>query len=185
MKIIVGLGNPGLKYRGTRHNTGFLVIDELAKRYRVRVNKKKYGGVCGSGKVQGEEVLLFKPLTFMNLSGGAVSAAVSDKLTSKEDLLVISDDFNLPLGEIRLRAKGSSGGHNGLRSTIERVGEEFARLRIGVGADRHIEDASSFVLASFTRREKPLLAEAVQNAAGCVETWLTEGVQKAMSRYNG
>ena len=185
MKIIVGLGNPGLRYRNTRHNAGFLVIDELAKRHRIRVNKKAYGGLCGTGRINGVEILLFKPLTYMNLSGSAVSAVVSEKLQEKEDLLVVSDDIALTLGNIRLRTKGSSGGQNGLRSIIDRLGEDFARLRIGIGTDKEIMDSSSFVLGPFTRKERPLLAEALENAAGCVETWLTEGVLEAMSRYNG
>ncbi|RKY42362.1 MAG: aminoacyl-tRNA hydrolase [Candidatus Makaraimicrobium thalassicum] len=200
MKIIVGLGNPGLKYRNTRHNAGFLALGALAKKYRIAIKKRGFSGIYGIGRILQQEVVLFEPLTYMNLSGEAVKAVCSfgqgeglrGKKRSKKDLLVISDDFNLALGRIRLRQKGSSGGHNGLQSTIEKMGPDFFRLRVGVGPagpggfeeDRHLMDMSAYVLSPFLRGERGVLNEALGKAVGCIETWLTAGIKEAMNRYN-
>ncbi|MFH1552297.1 MAG: aminoacyl-tRNA hydrolase [Candidatus Omnitrophota bacterium] len=184
MKIVVGLGNPGLRYRNTRHNVGFLVLKLLAKKYRLGIKKKGFQGVYGLGRIARQEVMLFEPLTYMNLSGGAVGAVCSSKLLDKMDLLVVSDDFNLPLGNVRLRGKGSSGGHNGLQSIIDRIGPDFARLRVGVGPEHEVSDMSAYVLSPFPRREKAVLNEALEQAAECVETWLEAGTEKAMIQYN-
>ena len=184
MKIIVGLGNPGLRYRNTRHNAGFLVVNALAKKYRIGIRKKNFSGVYGIGRIQRQEVMLFEPLTYMNLSGKAVMAVCSSRLTDESDLLVISDDFNLSLGRIRLRDKGSAGGHNGLQSIIANIGPDFARLRLGVGKDDTVEDLSPYVLSPFPRAERPLLNDMREKAVECVETWLAAGIKEAMDRCN-
>ncbi|MFH1798402.1 MAG: aminoacyl-tRNA hydrolase [Candidatus Omnitrophota bacterium] len=173
MKLIVGLGNPGIRYRNTRHNTGFLVIDVFAKRYRIKIKKRAFQGRYGVGQAKKQEVVLFQPLTYMNLSGGAIKQLVSSKLLDKEDLLVISDDVSLPLGEIRRREKGSSGGHNGLQSIIDALGSDFARLRIGIGSTEEISDLAGYVLASFSRKEKILLKDVLERAVESIENWLT------------
>jgi PTH1 family peptidyl-tRNA hydrolase len=184
MKIIVGLGNPGLRYRNTRHNAGFLVLKALAKKHRIGIRKKGFYGAYGIGRIKQQEVMLFEPLTYMNLSGKAVESVCFSRLEDKKDLLIISDDFNLPLGSIRLRDKGSSGGHNGLQSIIEKIGPDFARLRLGVRTGDTIEDMSSYVLSPFSRAERPLLEGMRERAMECVETWLVKGIKETMSRHN-
>lgn len=184
MRIIVGLGNPGIRYRNTRHNAGFLVVKALAERNAISLRKKAFGGRYGAGKACGHEVLLFEPLTYMNLSGEAVKSICASRLEEKENLLVVSDDINLPLGDIRLRARGSAGGHNGLKSIITHLGNDFARLRVGVGAGTRVEDLSGYVLAPLARKDRPLFNEGIQKAASCVEMWLTHGITSAMARYN-
>ena len=184
MKIIIGLGNPGLRYRGTRHNVGFLVLKDLAKKHRISIRRKGFAGIYGVGRARRQEVMLFRPLTYMNLSGEAVKAVCSSKLSDKKDLLVVSDDFNLSLGRIRLRNKGSSGGHNGLQSIIEKIGPDFARLRLGVGTGKAVKDLAPYVLSPFPRAERPALNEMRERAVECIETWLAEGTKKAMDRYN-
>ena len=184
MKIIAGLGNPGLRYRNTRHNAGFLAVKALSKKYRIALRKKGFGGIYGTGRISGEEVMLFEPLTFMNLSGEAVKSASSRKLEAQDDLLVISDDVNLPLGRVRVRGKGSAGGHNGLESIIGSIGQDFARLRIGVGDAPQGADMAAYVLAPFPRRERPILSEAIEKAIEAAEAWLTQGISAAMNRCN-
>ncbi len=174
MKIIVGLGNPGLRYRNTRHNVGFMVIKTLSETHRIRLGKKGFNGTYGIGRVKGREVMLFRPSTYMNLSGEAVNAVLASKAEDKaKDVLVISDDFNLPLGRIRFREKGSAGGHNGLQSIIDRIGPDFARLRVGIGA-AVTGDTSSYVLASFPRGERAQIKEAIQNASQAAQMWIRE-----------
>lgn len=185
MKIIAGLGNPGFRYRKTRHNAGFMVIDALSKKYGISVKKKGFKGIYGIGRIEAQEVLLFRPMTYMNLSGEAVKAVFSSKSADKSDLLVVSDDIDLPLGRIRIRGKGSSGGHNGLGSISEQIGSDFARLRLGVGRDDGIKgDAAGFVLSSFPRKERPELERVLLVAMECVEVWLRKGVKDAMNQYN-
>ena len=184
MKIIAGLGNPGLRYRNTRHNAGFKVVEALGDKYGIRIKKKGFGGVYGVGQACGNEVMLFKPTTYMNLSGEPLQAVCSKHLETRGELLVISDDFALPLGIIRLRVKGSSGGHNGLRSIIGRFGEDFCRLRVGIGGEEEGNEKKVFVLSSFSKYEKAELKKGVEKAAGCVETWLREGSESAMKEWN-
>ena len=184
MKIIVGLGNPGLRYRNTKHNIGFKVLDLLAKKHRCGIKKKGFNGIYGVGRVAGQEVILFKPLTFMNLSGDAVEAICASRLDDKKDLLVISDDITLSLGSIRLREKGSSGGHNGLQSIIEKMGPDFARLRVGIRTVDTVEDASTYVLSSFPRKVRSALDDVLETAAGCAEAWLDKGMRAAMNHNN-
>lgn len=184
MKIIVGLGNPGSEYEGTRHNAGFMAIAAVAEKYGIEIKKKAFGGLYGFGKVLGREITLFKPETYMNLSGEAVGGICGKKLEDKKDLLVISDDVALPLGVIRLREKGSSGGHNGLRSVIQYLGTDFARLRIGVGKQEKVPDMKSYVLSDFLPEERAVLREGIARAVMCVEEWLVYGIRKAMSEHN-
>ncbi|MBF0216158.1 MAG: aminoacyl-tRNA hydrolase [Candidatus Omnitrophica bacterium] len=184
MKVIVGLGNPGFKYRNTRHNIGFMVLDSFAGKHRIRIRHRAYDGVYGIGKVKDEEVMLFKPLTYMNLSGMAVLALLKDKGIDIKELLVISDDFNLMTGSLRIRPGGSSGGHNGLKSLIENIGVDFARLRIGVGKEALPEDKATYVLAPFSRQEKGVLAGVIERSEGCVDLWVEKGSEMAMRQYN-
>lgn len=185
MKIIAGLGNPGSEYENTRHNAGFMVVEAVARKYGIGLKKKAYGGLYGFGKVSGRETMLFEPHTFMNLSGEAVKAVCASHMEEKEDLLVVSDDVALPLGVIRLREKGSSGGHNGLASVIGCIGQDFARLRIGVGAQEPVTDMKDYVLGAFRKEERPVLKEVIEKAVLCVEQWLEFGASKAMAAHNG
>jgi PTH1 family peptidyl-tRNA hydrolase len=184
MKIIVGLGNPGFRYRNTRHNIGFMVLDSLAGNHRIRIRTRSYNGIYGIGRVKDEEVMLFKPLTYMNLSGTAVASLLKDKAIDIKELLVINDDFNLMMGSLRIRPGGSSGGHNGLKSLIEHIGVDFARLRIGVGTQALPEDKATYVLAPFSRKEKGVLAEVIERSEGCAELWVEKGPELAMRQYN-
>ncbi len=184
MKIIVGLGNPGLRYAHTRHNVGFRIVEALAKKYNCKMKEKAFDGIYGTGRIEGKEVLLFKPMTYMNLSGHAVKQVCGAWMEEKDDLLVISDDFSIPLGSIRIREKGSSGGHNGLQSIIENIGIEFSRLRVGIASEEIPEDRAQYVLGVFSRKDKKFLKAGLQKAEECVETWVGEGIKKAMDRYN-
>lgn len=184
MKIIIGLGNPGFRYRNTRHNVGFLLIKALSKKYKISIKNRGFSGLYGVGRINQEEVMLFQPLTYMNLSGQAVKAVVSSKLKEKENLIVVSDDLNLPLGSIRLREKGSAGGHNGLKSIIDKIGQDFTRLRIGISSGMVPEDTSTYVLASFPRKERKELENSLIRAVECIEMWIDEGTKKSMNLYN-
>ncbi|MDP8299940.1 MAG: aminoacyl-tRNA hydrolase [Candidatus Tantalella remota] len=184
MKIIVGLGNPGFRYRNTRHNAGFLALKLLAADAGISIRKKGYSGIYGIGRIEGQEVLLFEPLTYMNRSGEAVKSICSAKLDESSELLVVTDDFNIPLGSVRLREQGSAGGHNGLKSIIEHIGNDFTRLRLGVGTVSGIEDMSSYVLSAFPRRERACLNGMLEESAGCIKIWLSRGIKEAMNRHN-
>lgn len=185
MKLIVGLGNPGLRYKDTRHNIGFLIIKKLSKKFDIPVKKRKYKGLLGKGSIKSEKVNLFMPQTYMNLSGEAVGEVVKKEKVNLEDILVIYDDINLKLGLMRLRKKGSSGGHKGLESVIECLGTtEFPRLKIGISKNREISDVVNFVLSPFDSAEKPLLKDIIKQASECVVTWVKLGPDKAMTRFN-
>lgn len=184
MKIVVGLGNPGPEYRDTRHNIGFRVLEQLAARHRVERQESKYDAIIGETKISGEKVLLVKPLTFMNLSGRSVQPLVHWHKLDLADLMVIYDDMDLPVGSLRIRANGGSGGHKGMKSIIERLNtEEFPRARIGVGRpDQH--DPADWVLGRFSGTEKELMQSTVNIAADAVERWITAGLTEAMNAYN-
>jgi len=184
MKIIVGLGNPGFRYRNTRHNAGFMVLKQFAREHGLALKKKGFGGVYGIGRLAGQEVMLFESMTYMNLSGGPVKAVCSAKLNDMEDLLVVTDDLNLPLGSLRLRKKGSAGGHNGLRSVIAAMGTDFARLRVGIGLPAEGADVSGYVLSAFPRKERDAFLKTVEKAAGCIEMWVSNGAKETMNRYD-
>lgn len=182
MKLIVGLGNPGEKYRLTRHNIGADVAANLAKKYGISLRRQRYMSRFGEGKIEGEDVKIILPLTYMNLSGRAVSSIVRDKKIGLSDILVICDDADLKLGDIRIRAKGSSGGHRGLRSIIEGLGSEsFPRLRVGIGKQGNLKD---HVLSPFGKGESKKVKEAREEAIEAVLCWLTKGIEKAMSSCN-
>ncbi len=184
MKLIVGLGNPGSKYVGTRHNAGFDVVDGLAARFGIGMRTEKFHGSFGAGEIRGERVVLLEPTTFMNRSGRAVVAAGRFYKLELTDMLVIVDDRALPLGRIRIRANGSAGGHNGLQDIIDRLGsEQWCRLRIGIG--EALGDPSAFVLSRFDEAEKIVMQMARERAADAVECWVVDGTDLAMTRFNG
>jgi PTH1 family peptidyl-tRNA hydrolase len=185
MKVIVGLGNPGPKYAGTRHNVGFDVIDYLAAGPGCSPFREKFEAFVAEMKEGDETVLLVKPLTFMNLSGRSVRAIADFYKVPVESLLVICDDFNLPLGKLRVRVKGSHGGQNGLRNIQEQLGTDaYTRLRLGVGAPT-FGDAVDHVLSKFKPGERSAVEEAVANAAQAALTWVRQGAEAAMNKFNG
>jgi PTH1 family peptidyl-tRNA hydrolase len=185
MKIIVGLGNPGSKYSGTRHNVGFEVIDYLAAGSGCSPFREKFEAMVAELKEGDESVLLVQPLTFMNLSGRSVRAILDFYKLPVDRALVVCDDFNLPLGKLRIRAKGSHGGQNGLRNIQEQVGTDaYARLRIGVGQPVAGE-AVDFVLSKFKPGERAATDEAIANAARASLVWVREGIEACMNRFNG
>ena len=185
-KLVVGLGNPGSKYEGTRHNIGFEVVDRLARGGSGVSFSRKFDGLLAEAEIDFHRVLLVKPETFMNLSGRSVRQAVQFyKLDPKADLLVICDDLSLPLGKLRLRGGGSDGGQKGLRDIAAQLAtEDYARLRIGIG-DRGPIDASDFVLSRFRAAEQPIVDEALITATQAVAVWVTQGIASAMNRFNG
>ncbi len=186
MFIIAGLGNPTDRYAGTRHNVGFRVIDELAKRNNIPLNNKKFNAVCGSGVIGGSKVLLLKPQTYMNNSGESIRAAVDFYKTDTDtELLIIYDDISLDVGQLRIRAKGSAGGHNGIKSIIAHIGSQvFARIKVGVGEKPAGFDLADYVLSVFPESEKEAIQEGIENAAKAAEIFLNEGIETAMNQYN-
>ncbi len=186
MKLIAGLGNPGPRYAESRHNVGFMAVDELARRWQTEVTRyeRYFEGLLGQTRRGGEELLLLKPATFMNLSGQSVAAVVRFYKIPTPDLLVIHDDLDLPLGQLRLRPEGSAGGHKGLADVIRHLStNEVARLRIGIGKV-HRSATVAHVLGRFAPDEQPAIAAAVTNAADAVECWLARGLAAAMNEFN-
>lgn len=188
MKAIIGLGNPGLKFRSNRHNVGFLVVKSLARKFNIRLRRRECSCLLGKGRIGGYEVVLALPLTYMNLSGQAVSAVVKRHKVGSKDLLVICDDVSLPVGKIRIRPRGSAGGHKGLRSIITELGsDDFSRLRVGIGLpprqDREVE-LKTYVLADFKKGELKEIDKAVATAVETTQVWTTEDIVSAMNRYN-
>ena len=185
MKLVVGLGNPRRKYEGTRHNVGYAVLAELARRFGTSRPKSRFQGDVVEADLEGQKALLLGPVTFMNRSGSSVRAARDFYKLPDEELLVICDDLNLPLAKLRFRARGSAGGQKGLANIIRELGtEEFARLRIGIGAPPDGWDATDYVLSKFARQEVPEVEEAVRRAAEAVAVWAREGIQNCMNQYN-
>lgn len=184
--LAVGLGNPGDKYENTRHNVGFMTVDELARRLRIPVQKLKYKALTNLAEIGGQRVLLMKPVTYMNLSGEAVRQAADFYKIPPQRVLVISDDVSLPLGKLRIRSGGSAGGHNGLKSVIAQLGsDQFPRVKIGVGGKPHPDyDMADWVLSKFSGEDKKAIDQAVGRAADAVETLLREGPERAMNRFN-
>lgn len=185
MKIIIGLGNPGDQYGRTRHNLGFRVVDMLAGQADIKLARSRYfKAYAGKGVIGDEPVMLAKPLTYMNNSGQAVKSIVDYTKAPLEKLLVVCDDFQIPHGKLRIRRQGSSGGHNGLESIIGLLGgEQFSRLRIGLGGPAGA-DPKKFVLGNFTRAEEKLNKEILDRAVQAVQCWLKDGIEKAMTRFN-
>lgn len=185
MKIIIGLGNPGLAYKGTKHNIGFTVVENLARENRIKIKEKAHFSLIGRGKIAGEDVILVLPQTFMNLSGKAVKEVFAREGADIRDILVVCDDINLEMGKIRLRKQGSSGGQKGLLSIVQALGrEDFARLRIGIATGLHRGDISGYVLSPFKRKDRRHVAHAVTLATDTVTSYLRDGIDKAMSMFN-
>ena len=187
MRLIVGLGNPGEEYKWTRHNLGFMLIEKLAAEADVTVKRRECRSLIGSAVIEGERVRLVKPQTFMNLSGEAVACLLAKENVddASKDLIVISDDLALPFGAIRLRERGSAGGHNGLKSIISTMGtSEFVRLRIGIQPEHPVSDSKAFVLEDFRKAQRDELEKILDRAAEAVHSVLRDGIKKAMSLYN-
>ncbi len=187
MKLIVGLGNPGREYRDTRHNVGFMVIDEIARRHQLALGMapSQVPDALVAKKFGAEPLLVAKPLTFMNRSGDAVAALLRYYDIAASDLLVVVDEVALPFGKVRARARGSAGGHNGLKSLAERLGTtEFARLRLGVGRGDPRRDLADHVLSKFEPEERPVLDEFITRAADAAEMFAAVGIEKVMNAYN-
>lgn len=185
--LIVGLGNPGREYERTRHNVGFRTLELLAKEAGVKIDRVKFRGLTRACTLAGQKVLLLKPETYMNLSGEAVQLAAMFYKVPIDHIVTVSDDVSLPVGKIRVRAEGSAGGHNGLKSVISRLGsQDFPRVKIGVGAKPHPDyDLADWVLSGFSAEEEKLLAPALEHAAAAVLELIRNGVQSAASKYNG
>jgi PTH1 family peptidyl-tRNA hydrolase len=188
MFLIVGLGNPGTEYEWSRHNLGFMLIDKLAGEAGVEVKRRDCQALVGRGEIEGRIVELVKPQTYMNLSGEAVACLLRkhSQSDSEPNLIVISDDLALPVGKIRIRARGSAGGHNGLKSIIGSIGtDEFTRLRIGIQPDHPISDAKRFVLDSFPVAGRTMITETLERSVAALRTILRDGALRAMTEYNG
>ncbi|MCM3715791.1 aminoacyl-tRNA hydrolase [Halalkalibacter oceani] len=185
MKLIIGLGNPGSKYDGTRHNIGFDCVDRCAKEWGIELNQSKFKGVFGKGVVNGETVFLLKPLTYMNLSGESVRPLMDYYQIPIEDIVVIYDDLDLPTGKIRLRQKGSAGGHNGIKSLIAHLGtQEFNRIRVGIDRPRNGETIVNYVLGNYYPEERDAVGESVELVAKAVEAWTTKPFLEVMNQFN-
>jgi len=186
MYLVAGLGNPEKKYEDTRHNIGFEAAMLFAEKNGIRLNKSKFRAVYGEGNVMGEKVIVALPQTYMNLSGESVGAIAAFYKISNENIIILHDDISLPVGKIRIRPKGSAGGHNGLKSIISHVGSDvFDRIKIGVGAPKHADyDLADYVLGRFTTEEKKLLVPVLEDVCDAVRCIISDGEQKAMNKYN-
>lgn len=185
MFIIAGLGNPTKEYEGTRHNAGFMVLDSLADKLNTDLSEKKHKALCGRGVIGGEKVILLKPQTFMNSSGESIRAAADYYKVEPENILVVYDDITLAPGNLRIRAKGSAGGHNGIKSIIAHLGtQEFPRVRVGVGEKPPRMDLADYVLGDFSQGEKKIMEDAVKEAADAVCEIVTDGIDRAMNSHN-
>lgn len=186
MYIIAGLGNPGKKYTGTRHNMGFEALDAVAAKYNIDIKKSKFNAIYGEGTIEGEKVVLIKPQTFMNLSGEAVREFKNWYKTDTSQIIIIYDDVSLPVGKMRIRKKGSAGGHNGMKSIIYQLNsDEFPRIKLGVGSPENPEfDLADYVLGKFTKDEVKVLIQTAINTADAVGEIIKNGCEKAMSKFN-
>ncbi len=185
MKIIAGLGNPGDQYRLTRHNMGFLVVDAMADESGIAIQKRKFEAMLGDGRIADQRVLIAKPQTFMNLSGQSVRQVLDFYQKTTEDLLVIHDDLDLPFGTVRIKVGGGDGGHKGIRSLIDHLGDaNFTRVRLGIGKPPFKEDVEHYVLQTFPKADLEQLAEVVRTACDAVREILGSGVRPAMNRFN-
>lgn len=186
MYIIAGLGNPSAQYEKTRHNVGFDAIDVIADKNKIKIDNIKFNAISGSGMINGQKVLLIKPLTYMNLSGEAVRQYVDYyKIDPEEEFLVIYDDISLAPGKLRLRKKGSAGGHNGIKNIIAHLGtEKFKRIKIGVGSKPEGWDLKDFVLGRFSKEDRTLVEDAFERAATAAELIVADQFDKAMNQYN-
>ncbi len=183
--LIVGLGNPGRQYRDNRHNVGYMVINRLSERLDIAISRVQQKALIGDGRLNGNRVYLAKPQTFMNLSGDSVGAISKYFRVPMSRLLVIYDEIDLPLATLRLRERGGSGGHNGMKSIINQLGQDFPRLRIGIGRPPGHMEPAAFVLRDFGASEKVIIEEAIEEATSAIETFILIGLEAAMTRYNG
>lgn len=185
MYLIIGLGNPEEEYSKTRHNMGFNTINKLAQKYNIKITKTKYEGLYETGEIEGQKVILIKPQTYMNLSGNCVKQFVDFYKVEKENVLVIYDDMDIEPGTIKIRKKGSAGGHNGMKSIIQMLGtEEFPRIRIGIGRPEHNGDEINYVIGAIPKEEIPKLEEGTEKAKEAIIEILKNGIDKAMNKFN-
>jgi PTH1 family peptidyl-tRNA hydrolase len=186
VKLIVGLGNPGMEYQFTPHNLGFLAVDRIAEKYGMRVSNRNCKALTGRGRIGEVEVVLAKPETYMNLSGSSVREIVAElEIDPQKDMIVIYDDLDLPYGSIRVRERGSAGGHNGVQSIISALGtQEFLRIRIGIAPEFKLNDGASYVLSQLKKSQLPVVDQALDEAAEAVKIILGEGPAPAMNRFN-
>lgn len=184
MILIAGLGNPGAEYDNTRHNVGFKVIDNISKEYNIEINRQKFKGVCGEGFIANQKVMLLKPSTYMNLSGESIRQAADFYKLSNEDIIVLYDDISLDIGRLRLREKGSAGGHNGIKSIIANLGTDiFPRIKVGVGQPN--VDLVKYVLGKFSKEELEVLNQSIDAATKAVEEIIKSDITQAMNKFNG
>jgi PTH1 family peptidyl-tRNA hydrolase len=179
--IVAGLGNPGMKYKGTRHNMGFMVMDELYKLWGLTKSSKRFSSDCVTLKKHDTKIVILKPLTYMNDSGQAIQKAMSFYRATPQDVIVVYDDIDLPVGALRIRKKGGPGTHNGMRSISQHIGDEFARIRIGIGNDK---DLIKFVLSKPSPEDKIILNDTISNAAKAIDMVIEHGIDKSMQEYN-
>lgn len=185
MHIIVGLGNPTDRYQATRHNIGWDAITRLSDDYRITLDFRKHKAICGKGYIEGEKVILAQPLTYMNLSGESVRELVDYYKVSPEELIIIYDDISLAVGQLRIRKKGSAGGHNGIKSIISHLGtDEFPRIKIGVGDKPKDWDLADHVLSRFSKEEEPVIRDALKDTSDAVRRMVTGDIDTAMNLYN-
>ena len=185
MRVIVGLGNPGLEYRSTKHNIGFSVVKELAKENRIKIKEKNYSALMGRGKIAGEDVVLVLPQDYMNRSGETVGDLVRNEIKDIDELIVVCDDINLKLGRVRLKKHGSAGGHKGLESIIAELGKDnFPRLRVGIATQVHKGDITRYVLAPFKRKERKNVSHVISLAQDALLCWIEKGIDEAMNKFN-
>lgn len=182
--LIVGLGNTGRKYRRNRHNIGFMVVDRLAALYDIPLSRVQYKALLGNGRIANQSVILAKPQTMMNLSGDAVGPIANYYNIPPTNVLVIYDELDLPLGTIRLREKGGAGGHNGMKSIINHLGNDFPRLRLGIGRPPGRMPPAAYVLQDFGKDDEPIVTEILDTAVAAIQTYLTDGINMAMTRHN-
>lgn len=185
MYIIVGLGNPTREYEGTRHNIGFDVITRIADDNNIAMDFKKHKAICGKGYIEGQKVILAQPQTYMNLSGESVRELVDFYKVNEEELIIIYDDISLDVGQLRIRGKGSAGGHNGIKSIINHLGtQEFPRIKVGVGDKPKGWDLADYVLGHFSKEEEEDVRESIKRASEAVNCMITHGINEAMNQYN-
>jgi PTH1 family peptidyl-tRNA hydrolase len=185
MYIIIGLGNPTAQYQATRHNVGWDAITRLSDDFRISLDSKKHKAICGKGFIEGEKVVLAQPITYMNLSGESVRELVDFYKVTADEIIVIYDDISLEVGQLRIRKKGSAGGHNGIKSIIQHLGtDEFMRIKVGVGDKPKDWDLADYVLSRFTSEEQPAIREALKDASDACKMIITSGIDAAMNQYN-
>lgn len=185
MYIIVGLGNPGLKYENTRHNVGFLTIDYLSEKFNIDVKKSKFKSLYGQGEISGQKVMLVKPQTFMNNSGEAIREIKNFYKVDSQNIIVVYDDIDIDFGKIRIRKKGSSGSHNGMKSIIYQIQDDnFPRIKISVGKNPEYMDLANFVLSGFSEKEAKVIRGEIKNASDAISLMLDQGIDKAMNEFN-